>query len=144
MTTRRWCADEPPLAIVTMFLIVIGVTGAIATTILDISPVSRDIYEISPFFFRGWQWMDGMTWVWMAVQAALSVIAIAFLTRAYQVAETSYLAVFEYSLLIFAALWTYLLFGKSLAATSIIGFIFIAAAGIIISRALPAHPSDQK
>lgn len=144
MTTRRWCADEPPLAIVTMFLVVIGVTGAIATTILDISPVPRDIYEISPFFFRGWQWMDGMTWVWMAVQAALSVIAIAFLSRAYQVAETSYLAVFEYSLLIFAALWTYLLFGKSLAATSIIGFIFIAAAGIIISRALPAHPSDQK
>ena len=88
--------------------------------------------------------MDGMTWVWMAVQAALSVIAIAFLTRAYQVAETSYLAVFEYSLLISAALWTYMLFGKSLAVTSIIGFIFIAAAGIIISRALPSSPPQSE
>ena len=135
MTTRRWCADESPLAIVAMFLVVIGGTGALATTWLDIAPVSAAVYDAAPFFFRGWQWMDMSVWGWMFLQALLSVIAIFMLTRGYQVAETSYMAVFEYSLLIFAALWTYILFGDTLAATSIIGFVFIAAAGVIISRA---------
>ncbi|MGC6517365.1 MAG: DMT family transporter [Candidatus Puniceispirillaceae bacterium] len=142
MTTRRWCADEPPLAIVTAFLVVIGLTGALATTLLDIYPVSAAIYDAAPFFFRGWQPMDMPVWGWMIIQAAMSLIAIAFLTMGYQVAETSYMAVFEYSLLIFAAFWTYLLFGDTLALTSIIGFVFIAGAGIIISRALPSLPQD--
>ena len=75
----------------------------------------------------------------MFLQALLSVVAIFMLTRGYQVAETSYMAVFEYSLLIFAATWTYILFGDTLAATSIIGFVFIAVAGVIISRALPSQ-----
>ena len=96
------------------------------------------LYEAAPFFFRGWMAIDMVTWGWMGVQAFLTVIAIALLTRGYQVAETSYMAVFEYSLLIFAALWTYLLFAQSLAVTSIIGFALIASAGIIISRALPS------
>lgn len=87
--------------------------------------------------------MDGTTWMWMIIQAFLSLVAIVMLTRGYQVAETSYMAVFEYSLLIFAAFWTYLLFGEALAITSMIGFVFIAGAGIIISRALPNQPAQK-
>ena len=138
ITTRRWCADEPPLSIVAVFFAVIGLSGAFATTMLDIVPVGQALYESAPFFFRGWMALDVVTWGWMAAQAFLTVIAIALLTRGYQVAETSYMAVFEYSLLIFAAFWTYLLFGQGLALTSIIGFVLIAGAGIIISRALPS------
>ena len=138
ITTRRWCADEPPLSIVAVFFATIGLVGAIATTMLDIVPVSETLYETAPFFFRGWMALDLVTWGWLLVQAFMTVIAIALLTRGYQVAETSYMAVFEYSLLIFAAFWTYLLFGQSLALTSVIGFMLIAGAGIIISRALPA------
>ena len=81
-------------------------------------------------------------WGWTALQAAMTLVAIAFLTRAYQVAETSYLAVFEYSLLIFAAGWTYMLFGDTLAASSVGGFVLIAAAGYVISRAL-AEPRPE-
>ena len=142
MTTRRWCADEPPLAIVGAFLVVIGLSGALMTSLLHISPVSQDLYDAAPFFFRGWYAMSLPVWGWTALQAAMTLVAIAFLTRAYQVAETSYLAVFEYSLLIFAAGWTYLLFGDTLATSSIGGFVLIAAAGYVISRAL-AEPRAE-
>ena len=138
ITTRRWCADEPPLSIVAIFFLVIGLSGAMGTTLLDIRPVGEALYQSAPFFFRGWMAADLSVWGWMSFQAFLTVIAIALLTRGYQIAETSYMAVFEYSLLIFAAIWTYLLFGKSLAMTSVIGFVLIAGAGIIISRALPS------
>ena len=138
ITTRRWCADEPPLSVVAVFFAVIGLAGAFATTILDITPVSDALFQAAPFFFRGWMAFDVTVWAWLALQSFLTVIAIALLTRGYQIAETSYMAVFEYSLLIFAALWTYLLFGTGLAVTSLIGFALIATAGIVISRALPA------
>lgn len=138
MTTRRWCADEPPLSLVANFFLVLGLAGAFATTILDLRPVSESLFEMAPFFFRGWMAIDSVTIGWALVQGFMTLIAIALLTRGYQVAETSYLAVFEYSLLVFAALWTFALFGKSLALTSIIGFVLIAAAGVIIARALPA------
>lgn len=138
MTTRRWCADEPPLSLVANFFLVLGLAGAVATTFLDLRPVSESLFEIAPFFFRGWMAIDSVTMGWALVQGFMTLIAIALLTRGYQVAETSYLAVFEYSLLVFAALWTFALFGKSLALTSIIGFVLIAAAGVIIARALPA------
>lgn len=142
MTTRRWCADEPPLAILAIFFAVIGLSGAFATTILEIRPVSEALFEASPFIFRGWMANDSTVLAWLGVQSFLTVIAIALLTRGYQIAETSYMAVFEYSLLIFAALWTYLLFGDSPTPTTIIGFLLIAVSGVIISRALPQAQSS--
>ena len=142
MTTRRWCADEPPLAIVSAFLVVIGGTGALMTTLLDLQPVSQSLYDSAPFFFRGWMMIGLETWGWVIIQALMTLIAIALLTRGYQVAETSYMAVFEYSLLIFAAFWTFLLFGETLALTSVIGFFLIAGAGVIIARALPEVKTD--
>ena len=142
ITTRRWCADEPPLSLVAVFFFVLGLSGAFATTILEIRPVSEALFETAPFFFRGWMAIDLAIFGWGSLQAFLTVIAIALLTRGYQVAETSYMAVFEYSLLVFAALWTFILFGESLALTSIIGFVLIAGAGVIVSRALPAKQQD--
>lgn len=139
MTTRRYCADEPPLSLVAVFFFVIGLTGAFATTMLDMRPVSEALFEAAPFFFRGWMALDLVTSGWIIFQGSLTVVAIALLTRGYQVAETSYMAVFEYSLLIFAAAWTYIMFGQALAVTSIIGFVLIASAGVIVSRALPSN-----
>ena len=138
ITTRRWCADEPPLSLVANFFLVLGLAGAFATTILEFRPVSAGLFEMAPFFFRGWMAIDSVTIGWGIVQGFMTLIAIALLTRGYQVAETSYMAVFEYSLLIFAALWTFVLFGKALAFTSIIGFVLIAGSGVIVSRALPS------
>lgn len=137
MVTRRWCADEPPLALVSMFLLVIGSTGTIAAISFNITPVSADLMALSPFLFRGWAELDWAIWGWMFLQAVMTLVAIAMMTRGYQIADTSYVAIFEYSLLIFASLWTFLLWGQSLNLSSWIGFAMIASAGIVISRAMP-------
>jgi len=100
-------------------------------------PVSDSLFETAPFFFTSWQPMEFMVWVWMFLQAFLSVIALVLLTKGYQSADTSYVAIFEYSLLIFASIWTYILWGTNLPLSSFIGFAMIAVSGVIISRALP-------
>lgn len=137
MVTRRWCADENPITMVCVYQLLIGSIGGVSAYYFGIMPVSDSLFETAPFFFTSWQPMAFMTWVWMGLQAFLSVIALVLLTKGYQSADTSYVAIFEYSLLIFASIWTYILWGTNLPFSSFIGFAMIAISGVIISRALP-------
>ena len=59
-------------------------------------------------------------------------MALALMTRAYQMADTSILAVYEYGFLIFAAFWGWVLWSTILGIGVILGIILIMAAGIII------------
>ena len=137
MVTRRWCADENPIRMVCVYQLLIGSIGGASAYYFGIMPVSDSLFETAPFFFTSWQPMEFMAWVWMFLQAFLSVIALVLLTKGYQSADTSYVAIFEYSLLIFASIWTYILWGTNLPLSSFIGFAMIAVSGVIISRALP-------
>ena len=65
-------------------------------------------------------------------QALVSVVGVALITRGYQVAEASYVSVFEYAFLLSAGFWGYMLFGEMLDFKAICGVLFIALAGIII------------
>jgi drug/metabolite transporter (DMT)-like permease len=62
----------------------------------------------------------------------VSVVGVALITRSYQVAEASYVSVFEYTFLLSAGFWGYMLFGEMLDLTAILGVTFIVLAGIII------------
>ena len=68
----------------------------------------------------------------MICQAFVSVIGVALITRGYQVAEASYVSVFEYAFLLSAGFWGYMLFGEMLDLTAIIGVSFIVLSGTII------------
>ena len=113
MVTRRWCADENPITMVCIYQLLIGSIGGASAYYFGIMPVSDSLFETAPFFFTGWQPMDFMAWFWMFLQALLSVIALVLLTKGYQSADTSYVAIFEYSLLIFASIWTYMGYGEA-------------------------------
>ena len=66
------------------------------------------------------------------MQAVVSVAGVALITRGYQIADASYVSVFEYSFLISAGFWGYMLFGELLDVNGLIGVILISSAGIII------------
>ena len=143
MVTRRWCADENPITMVCIYQLLIGSIGGASAYYFGIMPVSDSLFETAPFFFTSWQPMDFMAWFWMFLQALLSVIALVLLTKGYQSADTSYVAIFEYSLLIFASIWTYILWGSNLPFSSFVGFAMIAISGVIISRALPKMEAEN-
>ena len=63
------------------------------------------------------------------------MIGIWLLTKAYQMADTSYLNVFEYSFFIFAGLAGWFMLGQSIANFELLGIVFIIIAGIIVSLA---------
>lgn len=133
IVTRRWCADEPPLALNLMFFTGLGLAGAVgaaATTALPPFPLA----EAAPFFFAPWTWsMSGAVWAVLALQAVGSVVAVLMMTIGYQSAPTSQLTIFDNTFLISASLAGYAIWGEALTATAFAGVALIFAAGAIVA-----------
>ena len=84
------------------------------------------------YFLEGWKNVSIRYLIWIAVQAVLTVIALALITRAYQMADTSILAVYEYGFLLFAGFWGWVLWSTVLGLSEITGIFLIMVASIII------------
>ncbi len=133
--TFRYCQDESPLAILMSFLVAIGLVGGIATSMLTVFPVPSGLVDQAPFLFRSWQAVDMMFWGWMVVIAAGASAALSLMTRAYQLTQTSYAAIFEYVYLISAGFFSWLFWGITPTLTSFAGIGLIIAAGVVILMA---------
>ncbi len=130
--TRRWCADESTQTILVGFYLTMILLGGAGSAALSLSGhVVPD--GQSGFVLRGWGTLGGVVWFWIVAQAVGSSIAVAMITRAYQTAETSSVAIFEYSLLITAALWGLILLGQTLDALAIAGMVMIVVAGAVLA-----------
>ena len=88
--------------------------------------------EETSFLTKGFVWPSVKFNLIIICQALVSVIGVAFITRGYQVADASYVSVFEYAFLLSAGFWGYILFGEILDFIATCGVVFIALAGIII------------
>ena len=132
LSTRHFCKDESPLGLTLGYLSAIGIIGAIIATFLWLFPVSGSNISDMSYFTTGWQPVSLAFLGWIIIQSILTVVALAFLTMAYQQVDASFLAVYEYGFLIFAAFWGWVLWSTVLGLSEITGIILIMAAGIII------------
>ncbi len=133
IATRRHCARESTLTLLFGFFAALGAWGALGCTVLAIwQPVAPE--GAAGFLLRGWTAPDAEFLFWTAVQAVGSIIGIGLLTRAYLLAEASFVAGFEYSLLIFAALWGWVLWGQVLSPWALVGIALIIGSGIVLAR----------
>ena len=78
--------------------------------------------------------MGPRTWALVALMALLIVAITAGVAKAYQSAPPATIATFDYAYLIFAGVWGVLLFGETPAATTLIGMLVIAGAGLLVVR----------
>lgn len=137
MATRELCAGEATLTMVwSMFIMqaVYSVIALLGLSLFDpIVPAGAD-----GFLLRGWVWdLTPVIWV-IVMQAVGSVVGVFFIVRAYQTADASYAAVFEYTIFIFGPLFAFFLWGQGVSMNEVIGISLIALAGIIIAFRSPA------
>ena len=130
--TFRHLRDESPLAILMSFIVSIGVCGAVVTTAFTILPVPSELLDQAPFLFKGWQIVDDLFWLWILLIAVGASVALSLMTKAYQLAETSYLAIYEYAYLISVGLFGWIFWGIIPGIMSIIGIILIVFSGALI------------
>ena len=127
IVARHWCAQESTVVLLGAFYTVIGLAGAVGLLAFHGSGSEA-------FGARGWVPPTAPFLFWTFVQAATSVLAVGMLTRAYQMGEPTYLAVFEYTLLVFVSVWAWLLYGQTVTAREVLGMALIVASGALIAR----------
>lgn len=133
LATRELCAREPVGALVLGFFAALGLAAAAALGLLAAVEPPAAWIEAAPFLLGPWRAPGAMTLVWILAQAAGSLAAMALVARAYQSGETASLAVYEYSFLLFASFWAWLLWGQALAPVDGIGIAMILASGAIMA-----------
>ena len=132
LSTRHFCSEESAIGLTLAYLCAIGIIGAIVATTLSLFPTIQNNPSEMFYFLEGWRPVSIKFLVWITLQAILTVVALAFMTKAYQMTDTSILAVYEYGFLVFAALWGWVLWSTVLGLSEVIGITFIIVAGIII------------
>ncbi|MDB4111095.1 DMT family transporter [Yoonia sp.] len=132
VATRAWCEGEATLALSAGFFVVLAAMGAVGCLVLPSVGSGAD-----GFATRGWMPLDARLLFWMLVQAAGALIGIMCIFRAYQIGEASHVAVFEYSLLIFASAWGWYLWGQTVAPLGLFGMVLIVVSGAVIALKRP-------
>lgn len=130
--TRAWCAQEGALELalgIFSVQFIIGLIFGVALTLIE--PAAEA--GTAGFVARGIIWPSSEVLFWTFVQALGSLLAVVLLTRGYQLAEASYVAVFEYALLLFSCLFGYLVWGDLLTLWQAVGLGLIIAAGCVIA-----------
>jgi len=133
LSTRRSCAGESALALLLGFFAAMSVfscIGLIAMTLLDAAaPAGPD-----GFLQRGWVAPSWTVLTLTALQAFAAVVGVGLITKGYILADAAYVSVFEYALLVFAAVWGWVLWGQLLDAWGLLGGCLIVVSGLILMR----------
>lgn len=134
LVTRRACRGESPLTLVAALALAFlcaSLAGLAAVALLDPGP---ETVAALPYLATGWQAIGQEVLVVIAVCAVLNLGCNMALATAYQTAESSWLAPFDYSYFLFAAFWGYVFFHDVPDAVSTAGMALIAAAGLWTAR----------
>lgn len=128
--TRGRCGEETALSLsvalnLCFILWSLAMTMALAALALEPETVAR-----SPFLLGAWIAMDLGSIGTVAMLAVLNVTIHVLLARAYQIGPAPLVASFDYTYLVFAAVWGALLLGETLEARTVIGMVVIAGAGL--------------
>ncbi len=132
LTTRKLCRQERPATLalgVAIAFLVIGAAGLAAAATFN----PQNSFQKWPYITTGWHPLE--LWVAAIVVACscLNLTANINLAKAYQNAESSWLAPFDYTYLIFATFWGLVMWGHVPDLLSFGGMALIAASGCYVA-----------
>lgn len=128
VATRAWCEGEGTLSLTAGFFLMIALFGAAGCLIFPATGAGAE-----GFITRGWMPLNADLLFWIAVQAVGALVGIGLVFRGYQIGEASKVAVFEYSLLVFASGWAWYLWGQAVPALGLFGMALIVVSGAVIA-----------
>ena len=133
IATRRICADETPQSLLFIYTVMITSFSVLMATYLGSLELPADVSDDVLYLVRGWEPVSWYNLGFVGINGIGAFAALLAMTWGYQQAETSYVAIYEYSYLIFAGFFGWLLWRDMLSFTSVAGIILIIFAGAIIT-----------
>ena len=132
LATRELCEGEDTLTLLFWFFGILGLMGLAGLAVLTAFPQTVPDGP-DGFILRGLTWPSQTFLMWTFIQAFGSIIAVGAVTRSYQLGEATHVAVFEYSLMIFAAFWAFMIRGDVPDGPTFIGIAMILTSGAVIA-----------
>jgi len=126
MLTRYWCSQESPLTLTLGIFLSIGLVGMAMLIVVSLWP--GDTYISVP-----WTAPSAVFLRLTLYQAIGAVIAVSLIAQAYRMGNPALIAVFEYSFLIFASLWAFLLWGSVTNGLSWLGIAVVVTSGVLMA-----------
>lgn len=131
LTLRRACRNESPLTLAFATALVFLACSIIGILLLTLFPFNQDIQQSMPFIAIGWPDLTLTVLGFGLLASTLNLTGNITLSRAYQTAESSWLAPLDFSYLLFAAIWGRILFEQWPTAQATLGMVLIATAGML-------------
>jgi len=131
IVTRRYCRQESPVTLAFGVGISYVAAGFAGIVFLALFPASPETQAELPYLARGWVPIGWAVVGLAALCSLLNVSANLGLTMAYQNAESSWLAPFDYSYLVFVTFWGFVIFHDFPDTSMLAGMALIAAAGTL-------------
>ena len=132
IATGRMCQGESTVAMLFAYLLVQALLGGLALAGLELWPQPVPA-GADGFITRGWVWPLWEIWHLVLLQGFAAVGGVFLITKAYQLGEASFVAVFEYSVMIVGPGFAWIVFGQSLDFWQVLGIVLIIAAGATIA-----------
>ncbi len=131
ITLKRACRNESPMALAFAVGLVYLVSGLVGIMILSLFPLSDNIRETLPFVAIGWPTLTLVVAAFALLTSVLNLGGNICMSRAYQSADASWLAPLDFSYLLFAAIWSRVIFDQWPTQQALAGMSLIAFAGIV-------------
>ncbi len=128
IVTRTRCLTESSFVLALGLhsgLLLAGLAGIAVVELLGPDPSN-------PYLLGRWVPMGVEEWAIMGAFGTALVVVAAAVAKAYQSGPSSIVGAFDYSYLVFAALWGVIFFGETLDAPTVAGIAMIAAAGLLV------------
>lgn len=131
LTLRRWCQGEHPMALAGAVGVAFLASGLLGIAALSLFPAGEAARAAMPFVVLPWPELTLSVIGFVVVASLCNLSGNISLARAYQSAEPSWLAPFDYTYLGFVVLWGFVVFGDLPDGQTIFGVVMIATAGVV-------------
>jgi len=126
---RRWCRNESPLSIAFIVALVFIIFGASGGTIISLLPLEAETRSSVPFLLEAWPQLSLAVLGFCLFASCLNLTGNICLSRAYQTADSSWLAPVDFSYLLFVAIWSRIFYDTWPTPQAATGMAMIALAG---------------
>lgn len=134
ITTRAKCQGTPLAAVSLSQNIVMMSAGVIVSMgLLWLKPQGGLAAEY-PYLFGLWSEVSLRDAMVLVVLAGFTILISVLLAGAYQAAPPAIISTFEYSYLVFVAIWDILFFGVTPTLSSVSGMVLIVISGLLVLR----------
>ena len=134
IVTRARCQDIPTAALALSTNIVMTLAGFVVSGLIIWLAPTGGVFDAFPYVFGQWSAIATSDVLVLIVLAAFAVGNGMLLAGAYQAAPPPTVATFEYSYLVFVAIWDIVFFALMPSAPSILGMVMIVCAGLLVIR----------